>query len=69
MNVSYVTQLVRGDIRFEANHTLWIMVSSLRKIVSRTEHEMLIGLRMVSPQLEDSAMRSQLLSYEARWSN
>lgn len=69
MNVSYVTQLVRGDIRFEANHTLWIMVSSLRKIVGRTEHEMLIGLRMVSPQLEDSAMRSQLLSYEARWSN
>lgn len=57
--MSYVTQLVSGDIRFEANHTLWNMVSSFRKIAGRTEH--------VSPQMEDSAMCSQLVSYEAKW--
>ena len=54
------TQLVVCGVRFGAKHPLWNMFNSLRKTVSRAEHEMLIGLKVVSHQMEDSAVWSRL---------
>lgn len=51
---------ISGGIRLEATHALWNVINSFRRTVSRTEHEMLTGLKIVSPPAEDSAARSQL---------